>query len=170
MSEGSANWDWRPDAFDTKVPLLCLDVIHQPADDQKETMAYPLTNPSQILTTSSMIGRLLGLADQHCSMNFHISALSPSCSASRGFAGLFPLAIWMTTDSSFVPSNGTPPLNTSTASIANAKMSAHLDVSVGSELGLGRSMISGASQREDPATSGVVAIVKIGFEMMGMRP
>ena len=66
--------------------------------------------------------------------------------------------------------NGIFPLNTSTASIANAKTSADLDAIIGLELGLGGSMISGASQREDPATPGVAATVKIGFEMMGLRP
>ena len=92
-SGSSANCDWRPDGFGTEVRLLSLDVIHQLVDDRKDTTAYPLTNPPQILTTSSMLGRLLRFADQHLSMDFHISALSPSCSAACGLAGLFPLAI-----------------------------------------------------------------------------
>ena len=134
-------------------------------------MAYPLTSPSQVLTTSSIDGRSLGFADQHLSMNFHIPGLSPSCSAAWGLVGLFPLAIWITTDSFLVFPNGTFPLNTSTASIANAKMSAGLDAVMGLELDfVGGSMISGASHREDPATPGVASIVKIGFEMMGFRP
>jgi len=49
-------------------------------------------------------------------------------------------------------------------------MSADLDAIIGLELRLGGLMISGASQREDPATPGVAAIVKVGFEMMGLRP
>ena len=85
--------DWRPDAFDTEVRLLSIDVIHHLADDPKETMTYPLTKPSQVLTTSSMVGRLLGFADQHFSMSFYISAVSPSCFSACGLAGLFPLAV-----------------------------------------------------------------------------
>jgi hypothetical protein len=76
----------------------------------------------------------------------------------------------MTTDSFFMLPNGTFPLNTSTASIANAKTSAGLDAIIGLELGLGGSMISGASHREDPATPGFAAIVRIGFETMELRP
>ena len=117
-----------------------------------------------------MVGCFLGLADQHFLMNFHISALSPSCSAAGGLIGLFPLAIWTITDSFSMPPNGTLPLNTSTASIANAKTSADLDAAVGLELGSGEPMIFGASQRENPATPGIAAVVKIGFGMVGMRP
>ena len=141
------------------------------ADGSKEKTTYPLTNTSQVLTTSSIVGRSPGFADQHFSMNFHISAVSPSCSAAWGLVGLFPLAIWKTTDSFLTFSNGTFPLNTSTANIANAKTSADLDAVMGLKLALvGGSMISGASHREDPATPGVASIVKIGFEMMGFRP
>ena len=64
---------------------------------------------------------------------------------------------------------GTFPVNTSTTSIANANTSAGLDAVTGFVL-LGGSIISGASHREDPATPGVAAIVKLGFEVMGLRP
>ena len=67
--------------------------------------------------------------------------------------------------------NGTFPVKTSTASIANAKTSAGLDAVRGLDLALlGGSIISGASHREDPATPGVAAIVNMGFEVMELSP
>ena len=68
-------------------------------------------------------------------------------------------------------SNGTSPVKTSTASIANAKMSAGLDVIGGLELSfLSETIISGAYHREGPGIPGVAAVVNIGFETMGPRP
>jgi len=161
----SADWEWRPDAFDVELRLLSLIVICRLVGGPREETIFLLTNPSQALTTSSIVGRSLGFAFQHFSMDSHISAVT--CS----LAGLFPLAIWMMTDSFLMSPNGAFPENTSTASIANANMSAGLDAVMGLELALlGGSVISGASHREDPATPGVAAIVRIWVEIIGLRP
>ena len=122
---------------------------------------------SHVLTTSSMVGRLAGSADQHFSMNFHISVVRPSFSAACGLGGLFPWAIWMTTVSFLMFPKGTVPVNTSTASIANAKTSARLDAPTGVP---GGAMISGASHRDVPTTPVVAATVKAGSEMIESRP
>ena len=170
-AEGATKCERRAGVLNIEMLPLLLDVIRLPANGPEEDTTYPLTNSSQVLTTSSIVGRLPGLAAQHLSMNFHISAVSPSCTAACGLAGLFPLAIWITTDSFFMFPNGTFPVNTSTASIANAKMSAGLDAVGGLEFALpGGSIISGASHREDPAAPGVAATVNMGFDVMGLRP
>lgn len=67
--------------------------------------------------------------------------------------------------------NGILPVKTSTVSIANAKTSPDFDAVVCLEVPFfGGSTISGASHRGDPAVPGVAAIVKVGFEVMGVRP
>ena len=77
----------------------------------------------------------------------------------------------MITDPLVMFANGTLPVKTSTTSIANAKTSPNFDAVICLEsVFLGGSMISGASHRGDPAVPGVAAIVKVGFEMMGVRP
>ena len=78
--DGSTNWERRPNTFGTRVRLLSLDVICWLADDPKEGTGYPLTNPSQVLTISSIVGRSFEFPVRHLSMNPHISAVSPSCS------------------------------------------------------------------------------------------
>ena len=115
-----------------------------------------------------MVGRLFGFASQHFSTNLHIFTVRPSCSAARGLAGLFPLTIWVTTDPPSVLLKGTSPEKTSTTSMANANTSAGLDDITKLELALsGGSMISGASLRKESVGT---AIMKLGFEVMGLRP
>ena len=132
---------------------------------KREEVTHPLTNPSHVLTTSSIVGRLLGFADQHFSINFHISVVRPSCSAVGGLTGRFPSRIRTTTAPFVISGNGTLPEKTSKASIANAKTSAGLDAAFCSG-----PMISGANHRGEPATPGVAAVAKTGFEVIGVRP
>ena len=169
--EDPVDLEWCPDVFDTEARLLPLVVMCWLADHPKEETTYPLANPSQVLTTSSIVGRLFGSASQHLSMSFHISIVRPSCSAACGLPGLSPLTIWSAARIFPTSLNGTLPANTSTVSIAKANTSANLDAVGGLELALqGGLIISGASHREDPATPGVAAIVKVVFEMMELRP
>ena len=165
------NLERRPAVLDIELRLLSLNAKCRFLGNPKERTTYPLTNPSQALTTWSILGRLFGFWFQHFSMNFHISKVRPSCSAASGLSGLFPPTICGRTRPLFMFQKGTLPVNTSTASIANAKTSADLDAVNGLEPApVGGSMISGASHREDPTTPWVATTVKAGFEMMGLRP
>ena len=91
--QGLTDWDRRPEALDTEARLLSLGMARQLVERPGRDTAYPSTNPSHVLTISSIVGRLFGFAVQHFSMNFHISAVSPSFSVPWGLAGLFPLTI-----------------------------------------------------------------------------
>lgn len=140
-------------------------------------MAIPLpsfsrsTNFRHFLTTSSIVGRFLGSCCQQVSRSFHISVVRPTARAFLGFSGLPPREIRNTTASFLSSSNGTLPVKTSTASIANENTSAALDSVTGIALPLREGvMISGASHLETPTAPGVAATVKLGSELMGANP
>ena len=137
----------------------------------RDTSTHPLTNPSRVLTTSSTVGRLIGSADRHFSMNLHFLVARPSYSAACGLADLFPWLIWMTTVSFLMFPKGMFPVNTSTTSFANAKKSCGL----GYRCGFCASFVERVDDlrgehREVPTTLGVTAIAKVWFEMTEQRP
>ena len=130
------------------------------------------TNFSHLLTTSSMVGRLLGFCCQQLSRRFHISSVSPTARAFSGISGRPPREMRSTTASFFCSSNGILPVNTSTANIPKANTSAGFDSITGMLLLPLRAgvMISGASHLEVPIAPGVAATVKLGSEFMGANP
>lgn len=79
------------------------------------------------MTTSSIVGRTMGFESQHLRSNPHISVVRPTSSAFGGNSGLSPLKIRVTAPGLPNSENGTFPVKTSLANIANAKTSAGLD-------------------------------------------
>ena len=129
------------------------------------------TNFCHLLTTSSIVGRFLGLCCQQLSKSFHISSVSPTARAFSGISGRPPREIRSTTASFFCSSNGILPVNTSTANIPKANTSAAFDSITGMLLPLRTGvMISGASHLEVPTAPGVAATVKLGSELIGASP
>ena len=129
------------------------------------------TNLSHSLTTTFIVGRLLGFCFQQLSRNFHISTVNPTSPAFCGISGLPPDRISGTTLSFSFPANGISPVKTSTANIAKANTSAGFDSSGGVVPHLREgSIISGASHLEVPTAPGVAVMVKLGLELMGANP
>ena len=129
------------------------------------------TNLCHLITTSSIVGRLLGSCCQQLSRNFHISLVSPACRASPGIFGLSPSETRRATDSFLSSANGTLPVKTSTASIAKENTSPGFVSVIGVPLhpreGL---MISGASHLEVPTACGVAIMVKLGWVLKDANP
>lgn len=127
-----------------------------------------LRRSSNVLTTTSAVGRCEGHLCQHLWRRPHKWTVSPTSSALCGNSGLPPFKIQRAALESLYPSNGGSPVKTSMANIPKAKMSAGPDSTTMSVVPRGGMMISGANHLEFP-TAGEAA-VRLGLALMGANP
>ena len=124
-----------------------------------------LLRSSSVFTTTSIVGRSAGFSSQHLWRKSCILTVSPTSLTPCGNSGLVPCSIDKAVMVGGRPPNGAKVVNTSKASIENAKTSADFDSVIE---GVVTSMSSGASR---PSTAcEFAAAANLGLRFMDPSP